>query len=64
MNINIDDIETAFYMSLTIRDIEKVLIERLGVSDIGTKLYLKKQLDSFEKQVSDFIKIKDFLRPT
>lgn len=50
MTIDIEEVETAFYLSLMIQDLEKVLINRLGLNQ--ENLYLKKQIDAFEKQVS------------
>lgn len=57
MTINIEEIETAFYLSLVIEDLDKVLLQRLGLHDLNQNFYLKKQIDLFEKQVSFIIEL-------
>ena len=53
MTINLEEVEAAFYISLLIEDLDKVLLQRLG--KLKASIYLKKQLESFEKQVNNFI---------
>lgn len=65
MSLNIEEVETAFYLSILIEDLDKVLLHRLGIK--SNNLYLKKQMDMFEKQVKKYINFnlfKEFLRVT
>ena len=49
MSINLDDVEQAFYISILLEDIDKVLLSRLGIEK--SNIYLRRQLDSYQKQV-------------
>lgn len=49
-NLNLDEIEVFYYLTLVIEDLDTVLLERLGKLESNT--HLKYQLGSYEKQVS------------
>ena len=53
IGINLEEIESTFYLTLLIEDLDKVLLQRLGM--YKGNLFLKKQLESYEKQVSAVI---------
>lgn len=53
MTINIDSIESIFYLTCIITELDSILLERLGQKYFES--FFKKQLESFERQVRFFI---------